>query len=128
MQDKDGYLFYLGRSDDIINSSGYRIGPQEVENALIEHPAVQESAVIGVSDKARGEIVKAFIILNEPYRPRAELILELQEHTKAVTAPYKYPRQIEFVSSLPKTVSGKIQRQLLRQHNHAVETLQSPEP
>ena len=128
MQDKDGYLFYLGRSDDIINSSGYRIGPQEVENALIEHPAVQESAVIGVSDKARGEIVKAFIILNEPYRPSAELILELQEHTKAVTAPYKYPRQIEFVSSLPKTVSGKIQRQLLRQHNHAVETLQSPEP
>mgnify|MGYP003322295829 FL=1 len=89
---------------------------------------MQESAVIGVSDKARGEIVKAFIILNEPSRPSAALNLELQEHTKALTAPYKYPRQIEFVSSLPKTVSGKIQRQLLREHNRAVEALQSPEP
>jgi len=116
VQDEDGYLFYRGRTDDIISSSGYRIGPQEVENALIEHPAVRESAVIGVPDEERGEIVKAFIILNDPDAGGPQLIDELQEHTKATTAPYKYPRQIEFVSALPKTVSGKIQRQLLRKH------------
>ena len=116
VQDEDGYLFYRGRTDDIISSSGYRIGPQEVENALIEHPAVRESAVIGVPDEERGEIVKAFIILNDPDAAGPQLIDELQEHTKATTAPYKYPRQIEFVSALPKTVSGIIQRQLLRKH------------
>ena len=116
VQDEDGYLFYRGRTDDIISSSGYRIGPQEVENALIEHPAVRESAVIGVPDEERGEIVKAFIILNDPDAASPQLVDELQEHTKATTAPYKYPRQIEFVSTLPKTVSGKIQRQLLRKH------------
>ena len=116
VQDSDGYLFYRGRTDDIISSSGYRIGPQEVENALIEHPAVRESAVIGVPDEELGEIVKAFIILNDPDAGGPQLIDELQEHTKATTAPYKYPRQIEFGSALPKTVSGKIQRQLLRKH------------
>ncbi len=113
-QDDDGYLFYLGRSDDIINSAGYRIGPQEVENALIEHPAVRESAVVGVPDAERGEIVKAFVVLHDPGLASARLAEDLQAHVKAATAPYKYPRRIAFVDALPKTISGKIQRALLR--------------
>ena len=118
-QDTDGYLFYVGRTDDIISSAGYRIGPQEVENALITHPAVQESAVVGLPDPERGEIVKAFVVLTQPDSQRvdAELVAELQAHVKRTTAPYKYPRAIEFVDELPKTVSGKIQRNLLRQSN-----------
>jgi acyl-coenzyme A synthetase/AMP-(fatty) acid ligase len=113
--DEDGYLFYLGRDDDVIGSSGYRIGPQEVENALIEHPAVQESAVIGVPDPERGEIVMAFIVLAPGYRASDALVEELQQHTRELTAPYKYPRRVAFVDDLPKTVSGKIQRKLLRE-------------
>lgn len=118
-QDTDGYLFYVGRTDDIISSAGYRIGPQEVENALITHPAVQESAVVGLPDPERGEIVKAFVVLTQPDSQRGdtELVAELQTHVKRTTAPYKYPRAIEFVDELPKTVSGKIQRNLLRQSN-----------
>ncbi len=112
--DEDGYVFYLGRSDDIISSSGYRIGPQEVENALLEHPAVRESAVIGVPDPERGELVKAFIILHDAAVAGEALAEELQAHVKATTAPYKYPRRIAFVGELPKTVSGKIQRVELR--------------
>ena len=119
IQDNDGYYYYRGRTDDIISSSGYRIGPQEVENALIEHPAVQESAVVGIPDEERGEIVKAFVILNDPGLASPALITQLQEHTKTTTAPYKYPRQIEFVEGLPKTISGKIQRNLLRNRNRA---------
>ncbi|MEE8499445.1 MAG: AMP-binding protein, partial [Kiloniellales bacterium] len=114
--DEDGYLFYLGRSDDIINSAGYRIGPQEVENALIEHAAVRESAVIGVPDPERGEIVKAFVILHDPASASDRLAEELQAHVKAMTAPYKYPRRIAFVDELPKTISGKIQRAVLRRN------------
>ncbi len=115
-QDEGGYFFYIGRTDDIISSAGYRIGPQEVENALITHPAVQESAVVGLPDAERGEIVKAFVVLTDPESQQAgaELIAELQAHVKQITAPYKYPRAIEFVPELPKTVSGKIQRNLLR--------------
>ena len=113
-QDAEGYFFYLGRSDDIINSAGYRIGPQEVENALIEHPAVRESAVVGLPDAARGEIVTAFVILQDPTEASEGLVEELQAHVKATTAPYKYPRRIAFVDALPKTVSGKIQRAELR--------------
>ena len=113
--DEDGYLFYLGRDDDVIGSSGYRIGPQEVENALIEHPAVQESAVIGVPDPERGEIVMAFVVLAPGYSASEALVEELQQHTRELTAPYKYPRRIAFVDDLPKTVSGKIQRKLLRE-------------
>lgn len=113
-QDAEGYLFYLGRGDDIISSSGYRIGPQEVENALIEHPAVRESAVVGLPDAERGEIVKAFVVLQDPAAASARLAQELQAHVKATTAPYKYPRRIAFVEELPKTVSGKIQRAELR--------------
>ena len=113
--DDQGYVFYTGRADDIINSSGYRIGPQEVENALSEHDAVLECAVVGVPDEERGELVKAWIVLAPDVTSSAELVQELQDHAKAVTAPYKYPRQIAFADDLPKTVSGKIRRNILRQ-------------
>ena len=113
-QDADGYLFYEGRADDIISSAGYRIGPMEVENALAEHPAVQESAAIGKPDAERGEIVKAFVVLKAGYAATPLLAAELQEHVKRTTAPYKYPREIEFVAELPKNASGKLLRRVLR--------------
>ncbi len=113
--DDDGYFWFVGRDDDVILSSGYRIGPFEVESALIEHDAVAESAVVSSPDEKRGEIVKAFIILTDGHQPTPELVRELQDHVKSVTAPYKYPRQIEFVETLPKTVSGKIRRVELRE-------------
>ncbi len=113
-QDGDGYLFYIGRTDDIITSSGYRIGPQEVENVLIEHPLVQESAVVGLPDPERGEIVAAFVVLTDTSLASDQLADDLQAHVKRMTAPYKYPRRVAFVDELPKTVSGKIQRNLLR--------------
>ncbi|MBF0230517.1 MAG: AMP-binding protein [Desulfamplus sp.] len=113
--DKDGYFWFVGRADDVILTSGYRIGPFEVESALIEHPAVAESAVVSSPDDTRGEVVKAFVILAPGYTPSDELAKEIQEHVKKVTAPYKYPRKIDFVTALPKTVSGKIRRIELRQ-------------
>lgn len=113
-KDEDGYFWFVGRSDDVIKASGYRIGPFEVESALQEHDSVQESAVIGVPDKMRGQIVKAFIILAPGYVGSDKLVAELQEHVRTVTAPYKYPREIEFVEELPKTISGKIKRKDLR--------------
>ncbi|RLF37995.1 MAG: acyl-CoA synthetase, partial [Thermoplasmata archaeon] len=113
-KDEDGYLWFVGRADDVIKSSGYRIGPFEVESALQEHPAVVESAVIGVPDPIRGNVVKAFVVLADGYEPSEELTRELQEHVKRVTAPYKYPRIIEYVKELPKTLSGKIRRSELR--------------
>jgi len=109
-RDKDGYFWFVGRADDVILSAGYRIGPFEVESALVEHPAVAESAVVASPDEVRGEIVKAFVILAEDYEPSEHLVQELKDHVKKVTAPYKYPRAIEFVKTLPKTVSGKIRR------------------
>jgi acyl-coenzyme A synthetase/AMP-(fatty) acid ligase len=112
--DDDGYFWFVGRADDVILSAGYRIGPFEVESALLEHAAVVESAVISSPDETRGEIVKALIVLGEGCEGDDALTLELQNHVKSVTAPYKYPRRIEFVSSLPKTVSGKIKRKELR--------------
>jgi len=113
--DSDGYFWFVGRNDDVIKSSGYRIGPFEVESVLMEHPAVVECAVIGVPDIIRGFVVKAFVVLKEGYPPSDALVHELQKHVKEVTAPYKYPRQIEFVTSLPKTISGKIKRKDLRE-------------
>ena len=113
-QDEDGYLWFIGRDDDVIKASGYRIGPFEVESALIEHPAVQEAAVVGSPDDIRGLIVKAFIILKPGSAPSDSLVREIQDHVKKVTAPYKYPRAIEFVDTLPKTISGKIRRNELR--------------
>lgn len=113
-KDEEGYFWFVGRSDDVIKASGYRIGPFEVESALQEHPAVMENAVIGAPDKIRGKVVKAYVILNKGYTPSDELTKELQKHVQEVTAPYKYPRQIEYVDELPKTISGKIRRTELR--------------
>ncbi|HEX5547289.1 MAG TPA: acyl-CoA synthetase, partial [Ktedonobacterales bacterium] len=114
-RDADGYFWFVGRADDVIISAGYRIGPFEVESALVEHPAVIESAVVASPDAVRGEIVKAFVILAPGYTPSDELATELQDYVKTVTAPYKYPRDIEFVTELPKTISGKIRRVELRE-------------
>jgi acetyl-CoA synthetase/medium-chain acyl-CoA synthetase len=113
-RDEDGYLWFVGRADDVIISAAYRIGPFEVESALVEHPAVVEAAVVGKPDVQRGQIVKAFCTLAPGYEPSEDLARELQEHVKRVTAPYKYPREIEFVTELPKTISGKIRRVELR--------------
>uniref|UniRef100_A0A8D0FYZ3 medium-chain acyl-CoA ligase n=1 Tax=Strix occidentalis caurina TaxID=311401 RepID=A0A8D0FYZ3_STROC len=117
MMDEDGYFWFVGRADDVINSAGYRIGPFEVESALVEHPAVVESAVVSSPDPIRGEVVKAFIVLTPDYASHdpEKMMKELQDHVKKVTAPYKYPRKMEFVEQLPKTISGKIRRNELRQ-------------
>nr|MCR5783600.1 AMP-binding protein [Clostridia bacterium] len=113
-RDSDGYYWFVGRNDDVIKCSGYRIGPFEVESALMSHPSVLECAVTAVPDAMRGQIVKATIVLTRNYEPSPELIKELQNHVKHETAPYKYPRVIEFVSELPKTTSGKIMRAAIR--------------
>ncbi len=114
-KDEDGYFWFVGRADDVIKASGYRIGPFEVESALLEHPAVAESAVVGSPDKLRGVIVKAFIILKPGIEGNPVLVKKIQDFVKKRTAPYKYPREIEFVKELPKTLSGKIKRKELRQ-------------
>ena len=113
-RDSDGYCFFVGRNDDVIKCSGYRIGPFEVESALIEHPAVVECAVTAAPDPIRGKVVKATIVLARGYEPSDELVKELQNHVKHTTAPYKYPRIVEFVDELPKTIGGKIKRKLIR--------------
>jgi len=113
-RDEDGYLWFVGRADDVILSAAYRIGPFEVESALIEHPAVAEAAVVAKPDADRGNIVKAFIVLAPGYEGSRELTVEIQDHVKAITAPYKYPREITYLGELPKTISGKIRRVDLR--------------
>ena len=120
-RDEDGYYWFVGRADDLIKSSGYRIGPFEVESALIEHPAVIECAITPVPDALRGQVVKASIVLAKGYIAGEELAHELQAHVKKVTAPYKYPRIIEFVSELPKTISGKIRRVQIRETDNKEE-------
>ena len=124
-KDEDGYFWYLGRNDDIIKSSGYRISPFEIESVLVEHPAVLEVAVTGVPDPIRGQLVKATIILREAYQPTDELKKELQQFAKSRTAPYKYPRVIEFVDAIPKSISGKVRRVVIR--NRDIKDL-IPEP
>jgi acetyl-CoA synthetase len=116
-RDEDGYYWFVGRTDDVIKSSGYRIGPFEVESAVMTHPAVVECAITGVPDEIRGQVIKATIVLAEEYKSKAgdALVAEIQEHVKNVTAPYKYPRVIEFVHELPKTISGKIRRVEIRE-------------
>ncbi|MDR0323699.1 MAG: AMP-binding protein [Treponema sp.] len=114
-RDDDGYLWFVGRNDDVIKCSGYRIGPFEVESALMEHPGVLECAVTAAPDTMRGQVVKATIVLARGFSASDDLIRELQNHVKRVTAPYKYPRIVEFVPELPKTISGKIQRNKIRQ-------------
>ena len=114
--DQDGYFWFVSRIDDVIKTSGYRVGPFEVESALMTHPAVLECAVTAVPDDLRGQIVKATIVLNKEYKEKASdsLVKELQAHVKRETAPYKYPRIIDFVDELPKTISGKVQRAVIR--------------
>jgi len=116
-RDEDGYYWFVGRADDLIKSSGYRIGPFEVESALLEHPAVLECAITAVPDPDRGQIVKATVVLAKNFTASEDLVKELQDHVKRVTAPYKYPRIIEFVSELPKTISGKIRRVEIREND-----------
>jgi acyl-coenzyme A synthetase/AMP-(fatty) acid ligase len=113
-RDEDGYFWFVGRADDVIKSAGYRIGPFEVESALVEHDAVVEAAVVGRPDELRGQIVKAFVVLGKDVVASESLKAELQDHCRRLTAPYKYPREIEFVAELPKTISGKIRRVDLR--------------
>jgi acyl-coenzyme A synthetase/AMP-(fatty) acid ligase len=113
-KDADGYFWYEGRADDVINSAGYRIGPLEVENVLLEHPAVAECAVVASPDPDRGEIVKAFVVLRPGFAGDAGLVRALQDHVKATTAPYKYPRAIAFIDEIPKTVTGKVRRRTLK--------------
>lgn len=114
-QDDDGFLWFEGRADDVIISAGYRIGPFEVESALVEHPAVAEAAVVAAPDEERGSIVRAVVVLRDGATPSDALVRELQDHVKATTAPYKYPRRIDFAAELPKTASGKVRRALLRE-------------
>jgi acetyl-CoA synthetase len=116
-RDEDGYYWFVGRADDVIKSSGYRIGPFEVESALMTHPSIVECAVTGVPDEIRGQVVKATIVLAKDYKSKAgdDLVKEIQDHVKQVTAPYKYPRIVEFVDELPKTISGKIRRVEIRE-------------
>lgn len=116
--DEDGYVWFIGRVDDVIKCSGYRIGPFEVESALMTHPSVLECAITAAPDPIRGQVVKATIVLTRGYEPSDELKKELQNHVKKTTAPYKYPRIIEFVKELPKTTSGKIRRAALREQDH----------
>jgi acyl-coenzyme A synthetase/AMP-(fatty) acid ligase len=114
IEDADGYLFFEGRTDDVIISAGYRIGPFEVESALVAHPAVAEAAVVAAPDEERGAVVRAIVVLRDGHAGDDALARELQDHVKAATAPYKYPRIVEFADDLPKTTSGKIRRALLR--------------
>jgi acyl-coenzyme A synthetase/AMP-(fatty) acid ligase len=114
VQDGQGFLFFEGRTDDVIISAGYRIGPFEVESALVEHPAVAEAAVVAAPDEERGAVVRAVVVLRDGHAPSDVLARELQDHVKAQTAPYKYPRVVDFVAELPKTASGKVRRAALR--------------
>ncbi|HOT06928.1 MAG: Acetyl-coenzyme A synthetase [Methanosaeta sp. PtaB.Bin039] len=125
--DEDGYLWFVGRTDDMIKSSGYRVGPFEVESALLSHPAVLECAITGVPDPLRGQVVKATVVLTKDYLPSEALKKELQDHVKKVTAPYKYPRIMEFVDELPKTISGKIRRVEIREKDKPYPIIRSEE-
>ena len=121
--DEDGYVWYQGRADDVIISAGYRIGPFEVESACLEHEAVREAAAIASPDAVRGNVVKAFVVLAAGHDGSDELAADLQRHARELTAPYKYPREIHFVTELPKTVSGKIRRIELREREHRAATV-----
>ncbi|MBQ8042192.1 MAG: AMP-binding protein, partial [Alphaproteobacteria bacterium] len=125
-RDSDGYYWFVGRNDDLIKSSGYRVSPFEVESVLLEHPSVREVAVTGIPDSARGQAVKATVVLNKYFQPSDILVRQLQNHVKSRTAHYKCPRVIEFVDSLPMTISGKIRRALIRTLDSAKETIVDP--
>ena len=114
--DEEGYYWFCGRNDDIIKSSGYRIGPLEVEEVVMRHESVQEVAVVGAPDPLRGVVIKAYIVLKKGYVGSDELVKDIQSFVRMETAPYKYPRKIEFVKALPKSFSGKVKREILRKH------------
>jgi acetyl-CoA synthetase len=113
-RDADGYLRYQGRADDVFKSAGYRIGPSEIENCLVNHPAVANAAVVGSPDPERTNIVKAFVVLQPGYAGSPELATEQQAHVRGKLAPYEYPKEIEFIDQLPMTTTGKVQRRVLR--------------
>jgi acetyl-CoA synthetase len=115
LQDEDGYLWYQGRSDDVFKAAGYRIGPSEIENCLVKHPAVANAAVVPKPDPERGALVKAFVVLAPGHAGNAALVAELQRHVKGRLAPYEYPKEIEFIEALPMTTTGKLQRRVLRE-------------
>jgi acetyl-CoA synthetase len=112
--DDEGYLWYQGRSDDVFKAAGYRIGPSEIENCLVKHPAVANAAVVPKPDAQRGALVKAYVVLAEGFDGTPALVAELQQHVKGKLAPYEYPKEIEFIAALPMTTTGKVQRRLLR--------------
>jgi acetyl-CoA synthetase len=114
-RDRDGYVFFLGRDDDVISSAGYRIGPNEIEDGLLRHPAVANAAAVGKPDALRGEIVKAFIVLKPGFSPSPDLAKDIQDHVKSRLSAHEYPREIEFAAELPLTTSGKIIRRILRE-------------
>jgi len=118
VMDKDGYFHFRGRNDDVIKSAGYRIGPGEIENCLLSHTAVSMAAAVGSPDKIRNEIVKAFIVLKQGFRPSEQLAKEIQEHVKSRLASYEYPREVEFINELPMTTTGKIMRKVLREKEY----------
>ncbi|MGH6623973.1 MAG: AMP-binding enzyme, partial [Burkholderiaceae bacterium] len=113
--DKDGYLWYQGRADDVFKAAGYRIGPSEIENCLLKHAAVANAAVVPKPDVERGALVKAFVVLAAGYAASPGLIAELQQHVRGKLAPYEYPKEIEFIATLPMTTTGKVQRRVLRE-------------
>ncbi|HPG81427.1 MAG TPA: AMP-binding protein, partial [Piscinibacter sp.] len=119
VMDADGYLWYQGRSDDVFKAAGYRIGPSEVENCLVKHPAVANAAVIPKPDRERGAVVKAFVVLAPGFEGNAALVEELQRHVRGKLAPYEYPKEIEFIAALPMTTTGKVQRKVLRLQEEA---------
>jgi acetyl-CoA synthetase len=114
VMDADGYLWYQGRSDDVFKAAGYRIGPSEVENCLVKHPAVANAAVVPKPDAERGAVVKAYVVLAPGFEPGKALVAELQQHVRGRLAPYEYPKEIEFIEALPMTTTGKVQRRVLR--------------
>jgi acetyl-CoA synthetase len=115
MLDDEGYLWYQGRSDDMFKSAGYRIGPSEIENCLVKHPAVANAAVVPSPDDTRGNLIKAFIVLAPGYSASGDLVDVIQQHVRLHLAPYEYPREIEFIEALPMTTTGKVQRKVLRE-------------
>jgi acetyl-CoA synthetase len=119
VMDADGYLWYQGRSDDLFKAAGYRIGPSEIENCLVKHPAVANAAVVPKPDAQRGAVVKAFVVLASGFEGTAQLIDELQQHVRGQLAPYEYPKEIEFIAALPMTTTGKVQRRVLRLQEEA---------
>jgi acetyl-CoA synthetase len=114
VRDADGYLWYQGRSDDVFKAAGYRIGPSEIENCLVKHPAVANAAVVPKPDLERGALVKAYVVLAPGHVPSDDLINQLQTHVRGLLAPYEYPKEIEFIDALPMTTTGKVQRRVLR--------------